>query len=125
MFHWRRAVRTKIFSGQPTWIFQLSDQNKTMIKEIYNKNINYIRDWKIVVLIFAIGLISLSLFAWRIYLSNKIAGGYLEPVTEPSGSSLKMIDLKKLQADLLQLETKQADYLKAKAKQNSLIDPSL
>lgn len=84
-----------------------------------------VRDWRIIVLVFAVGLISLSFFAWRIYLSNKIAGGYLSPGIEVSDMNVKTIDKKRLETDLLILETRQADYLKLKSTQIKLLDPSL
>ena len=88
--------------------------------------INYIRDWKVIVLVFAVGMISLSLFGWNIYLSNQIAGGYLAP-EDVSTDVLpaKIIKLSKLQADITLLETKQSDYLKLKGSQVKLSDPSL
>lgn len=77
------------------------------------------------VLCFAVGLIFLSFFAWRIYLSNEIAGGYLTPAVEISSQTIKTIDKKKLEADILIWENKQADYLMLKSKPNKLIDPAL
>jgi len=87
--------------------------------------VNFIRDWKIMVLIFAIGLASLSFLAWQIYLSDRIGGGYLTPELPPSNISIKTVDEKKLQAGLLMLENKQIDYLKLQAEQTKLVDPSL
>ena len=87
--------------------------------------ITFIRDWKIIVLAFAIGLISLSAFAWQIYLSDQIAGGYLAPSVENMSLSVKTVDIKKLNADLLMLQTRQADYLKSKANPVKMVDPSL
>jgi hypothetical protein len=87
--------------------------------------VNFARDWKIVVLVFAVGIISLSLFAWRIYLSNQIAGGYLAPEISPTSVSIKTVDEKRLQTDLLILETKQADFIKAKSGFVKMVDPSL
>lgn len=87
--------------------------------------INFARDWKIIVLIFIVGLISLSSFAWEIYLSDQIAGGYLISSEEPFSVSVKMIDEKRLKADLLILDTRQADYLKLKMSQTKISDPSL
>ena len=86
---------------------------------------NFHRDWRIIVTVFAVGLLVLSVFAWHIYLSNHIAGGYLAPTAGDVAVSVKIINTKKLQADLLILETKQADYLKLKSNQAKLIDPSL
>ena len=87
--------------------------------------VHFMRDWKILVLVFAVGLISLSAFSWQIYLSDKIAGGYLAPAMESSDVLIKTIDQKRLRADLLILQTKQSDYLKLKANQPKLVDPSL
>ncbi len=85
----------------------------------------FAHDWKIIVLIFALVLISLSLFAWKIYLSDKIAAGYLEPDIESSNLIIKTIDQKRLEKALLILETKQSDYLKLKNSQTKLVDPAL
>ena len=85
----------------------------------------FARDWKIIVSLFALGLISLSLFAWQIYLSDQLAGGYLPPTEEPADVSVKTVNIKRLEADLQALQTKQADYLKLKANRIKLIDPSL
>jgi hypothetical protein len=94
------------------------------MKNFYLKN-NPLRDWKIMVICFAIGLIILSFFAWRIYLSNKIAGGYLAPTIESSSQITKTVDKKRLDADILILENKQNNYLKLKSSTTKLIDPSL
>ena len=49
--------------------------------EVFHEPVDWhrrvIRDWRIIVLCFALILIALSLFAWQIYLSDQIAGGYL------------------------------------------------
>jgi hypothetical protein len=87
--------------------------------------IHHIRDWKILVYTFAIGLIAISIFSWQIYLSNEIAGGYLNIQDANQQVPAKAINLKKLQADLLILETRQTDYLKIKANPVKLVDPSL
>jgi hypothetical protein len=86
---------------------------------------NSIRDWKIIVLFFALILFALSFFAWQIYLSNQIAGGYLAPEIETSDTIIKTIDQKRLQADLLLLENRQTEYLKLKADRLKLVDPAI
>lgn len=83
------------------------------------------RDWKIIVLIFATGLIVLSLFAWRIYLSEKIGGGFLAQEVPPADALTSTVNNQKLEAGLIILETRQADFLKIKADQTKLIDPSI
>ena len=87
--------------------------------------IYHIRDWKILVYIFALGLIVISVFSWQIYLSNEIAGGYLNIEGINQQVPAKVINLKKLQADMLILETRQTDYLKIKVNPVKLVDPSL
>jgi hypothetical protein len=87
--------------------------------------VHFLRDWKILVLIFAIGLISLSLFSWKIYLSNQIGGGYLPTEDVSSDTSVRIINQKKLQTNVLILENKQAEYLKQKNNQTKPVDPSL
>jgi hypothetical protein len=92
------------------------------------KNENFkkiIRDWKIIISVFGVGLISLSVFGWWIYLSDKIAGGYLTPKVETSEMLIKTLDEKRLKSSLLILETKQADFLRLKEISSKLADPSL
>ena len=84
-----------------------------------------IRDWKILVLIFAVGLFCLSAFAWKIYLSDKIGGGYLASDTEFIVSIEKTLDEKKLQTDLEMLRVKQSDFLKFEINRYKSVDPSL
>ena len=87
--------------------------------------VNAIRDWKIVVLIFAVGVIVLSVFALYIYSSNQIGGGYLTSDTVNPDIAVKTLNLKKLEADISVLENKQADFLKLKATRPKLVDPAL
>jgi hypothetical protein len=87
--------------------------------------VNFVRDWKIIVLFFAVGLVLLSLFSWKIYLSDKIAGGYLSSTLEQSTPITKTIDQKKLKNVLFILETKETDYLKTKFNTPKIVDPAL
>jgi len=87
--------------------------------------INFIRDWKMVVLVFAVGLASLSIFSWKIYLSNQIAGGYLASEAVLSDTIIKTIDQKKLSNNLLILETRGTDYLKVKSAGLKLVNPAI
>ncbi|MFA7252854.1 MAG: hypothetical protein WC027_03285 [Candidatus Paceibacterota bacterium] len=82
------------------------------------------RDWKIMVLIFAVGLISLSIFAWQIYLSDKIGGGYLSPTITAPETNTKTVDKKRLQADIMIFETRADEYQKLKTSPK-VVDPSL
>lgn len=85
----------------------------------------FMRDWKIMVCIFAVGLVVISFFAWKIYLSDQIGGGYLTPNEVTLDTSVRVIDLKKLQANLLILENKRDNFLKLRADQLKTVDPSL
>jgi hypothetical protein len=87
-------------------------------------NRSYVRDWKIIVCVFTVIMFLISFYAWKIYLSNEIGGGYLasEPITEPTAA--KTIDLKKLQSALLLFEARQADFQKIKDGPR-IVDPSL
>jgi len=87
--------------------------------------IYFVRDWKNIVLVFAFALISLSIFAWHIYLSDKIGGGYFTSEPEPSAMIFKTINRERLQEDLLLLENRQIDFLQLKATQPNVVDPSL
>jgi hypothetical protein len=87
--------------------------------------VHFVRDWKIMVLCFAVGFIALSIFSWQIYLSNEIAGGYLSSEAVSTEPTTKPIDQKKLKANILIMETRQAEFLKIKANRSKLIDPSL
>jgi hypothetical protein len=71
----------------------------------------YVRDWKIAVLVFAVGLTSLTIFSWQIYLSDKIAGGYFEPKIDFSTIPVKTINEKILKENISLLENQQADFL--------------
>jgi len=87
--------------------------------------VHFVKHWKIMVLCFAIGLMVLSIFSWRIYLSNEIGGGYLKSEALPEESFLKIIDKKKLQADIQILENKQIEFMNIKSNRSKLVDPSL
>jgi len=87
------------------------------------KNIE--RDWRIVVLIFAVCLASIIFFMGQIYLSDQIGGGYLNPKADTSDVAIKTIDKKRLQTNILNLETKQAAFLKLESSKVKLVDPSL
>jgi hypothetical protein len=87
--------------------------------------VHFVRDWRIIVICFALGLALLSALAWRVYLSNKIAAGFIGSKIENSEIIIKTVDKKRLEADLLILESKQTDYLKQKANQQKMVDPSL
>ena len=102
-----------------------SKKNKIVVGPALAWPINFIRDWKMVVLIFAVGLVLLSLFAWNIYLSDKLAGGYLASEVVPADTIIKTIDQKKLNNNLLILETRRADYLKTKSAGLKLVDPAI
>lgn len=95
------------------------------MKKILFKKIDSLRDWKIITWLFALGLILLSLFAWNVYLSSQIGGGYFGMVSDQSETATPTIDQKRLQADLKILEARQADLVRTKAGQTKLIDPSL
>lgn len=86
---------------------------------------NYMRDWKIIVLVFAGGLVLLSVFAWQIYLSNQIAGGFLSLTEEVPAVPIRTISEKRLRADLEILQNRQTDFSKNKNNPVKLIDPVL
>ncbi len=86
---------------------------------------NIIRDWKIVVSTFAVLLIIVSALAWKVYLSREIGGGFFSRAEVPTDTQEVTMDSKRLKADLLIMETKQADFVKVKATRSRLVDPSL
>jgi hypothetical protein len=86
---------------------------------------NIIRDWKIIVSTFAVCLVLLSGLAWKVYLSNQIGGGLFPKAEVPADSSEVTMDSKRLTRDILIMETKQADFTKAKTNNLRLVDPSL
>jgi hypothetical protein len=88
------------------------------MKSLNFKKIDAVRDWKIILCLFALGLIFLSLFSLKIYLSSQIGGGYLGEEIAPIDTSIKMIDQKKLDASISLLENRSVEQLKP-------IDPSL
>jgi len=82
------------------------------------------RDWKIIAYIFIAGIILISLFAWKIYLSDELGGGYFG-VSSPSAEIETLsINEKRLQADILLLESIKSNYLDSKTTQSKVIDPS-
>lgn len=86
--------------------------------------VNFVRDWRVIVLIFAVGLIFLSSFGLQIYLSNQIAGGYLTPILSSSDATVKTINLKKLNTDVAIMDARQVNFNKLKSTQSKLADPS-
>lgn len=83
------------------------------------------RDWKIILFIFASGLIFLSIFAMRIYLSDRVGGGFWTSFIETSDVSVKTIDNSRLQSDLLILDTRQTNFSELSDTRTELVDPSL
>ena len=83
------------------------------------------RDWKIMVYVFAIGLAILSFFAWKIYLSDQIAGGYFSPEDVSGTASVKILDTKKLNADLLIMQAKKDAYTRLKTNPVKVVDPAI
>ena len=88
------------------------------IKNLKFNKVDPIRDWKIVLAVFTLGLIALSVFAWQIYLSSQIGGGYFGTAASPTDAPVQLIDQKKLQADLILLQNHKASLVKT-------VDPSL
>ena len=86
---------------------------------------NIIRDWKIVISIFAVLLIIVSVLAWKIYLSREIGGGFFSNTQIPDDTLEVTMDSKRLKNDLFIMENKQADFAKVKAMRSRLVDPSL
>lgn len=86
--------------------------------------VNAYRDWMIIVIVFAVGLISLSGLAWQIYLSDHIGGGYLQPTVSTTDMTVKTLDEKRLNTNLTILNTHKADFIYLKSNPLKLIDPS-
>jgi hypothetical protein len=89
------------------------------------EKIKYERDWQIIVLAFGLGLIIVSAFAWQIYLSNKIGGGYFESDDVSSGVVVRMIDQKRLENSVSILKQKEIDFENEAGTRTNLVDPSL
>ena len=88
------------------------------MKKLNFKKMTAVRDWQIIISLFTLGLIILSFFAWRIYLSGQIGGGYFNLDSVVSDNTLQTIDQKQLRADILLLQNRSYNQLKT-------IDPSL
>lgn len=86
--------------------------------------INFYRDWKIIVLVFGVGLVSMSLFAWKVYLSDQIAGGYLPMEIPATDMVIKTVDLRKLEETLQFLDNKQIDFTQSEVVAPKYKDPS-
>ena len=87
--------------------------------------INHQRDWKILVVVFAVCFILLSVFAWYIYIGDKIAGGFLPQTLPSTETSARTIDQKRLKASVLIMETKRASFQTLRSGRPKTIDPSL
>jgi hypothetical protein len=87
--------------------------------------VTYVRDWTIMVYLFAAGLILISFFAWQIYLSNHIGGGYFNMNIEPTSTYVRVVDKKRLQIDLNDVEQKEINFLKYKDSQSIPFDPAI
>jgi hypothetical protein len=72
--------------------------------------IDFAHDWRIIIWIFFIIFFSLSFFAWQIYLSNKIGGGFGSSKLESIDDSALTIDQEKLQADIIILENRPSGF---------------
>ncbi len=80
-------------------------------------------DWKRLILGFAFVLIILSLFAWKIYLSNQIGGGFLKIPKDYPNAAVRTIDLKKIENTVDILKQRESDFLKIKSERTKLSDP--
>lgn len=88
------------------------------MKKINFTKINPSRDWRIITIIFALGLLALSLFAWNVYLSDQVGGGYFSSKISGEESVAKTLDQKKLKDVISTLEKRQPSLSRT-------IDPSL
>jgi hypothetical protein len=88
-------------------------------------SVNFARDWKIIMVIFAIALAAVSAGAWKIYLSNQIAGGYFNSPVDTFVPISKTIDKKRIQDAISILEKKEANLVDLKATRPKQIDPAL
>lgn len=84
----------------------------------------FMRDWKIIVCVFAVGMISLSLLAWQIYLSDKLGGGYLSEEIDSQSATVRTVDKKRLETNILLFEARQADFDQLKTSPH-VFDPSI
>lgn len=87
--------------------------------------VNFVRDWRIIVVAFAVVLIALSAFAWQIYLSDQIAGGYLTSPLDTFVPISKTIDKKKIQTVISTMEEKEKNLTDLKTNRPKQIDPAL
>lgn len=95
------------------------------MKSLNFKKINLELHWKIIISIFAIGWSIISIFAWQIYLSKHIGGGYFNIDIPQDELIVRTINKDRLQKDLLILENQQLNFSKIKTNQSKVIDPSL
>jgi hypothetical protein len=63
-----------------------------------------IRDWGVIIIFFIVGFVFLSFFSWKIYLSEKIGGGYISSDTEAPETEIEVFTLEELKEALLILE---------------------
>jgi hypothetical protein len=101
------------------------------IKKIFKKTKDkkqfeiVLQNWRCLTLTFSVILIVLSLFAWKIYLSNQIGGGYLKIKDNNPSPSIKTIDLIKINKTIDTLKQRDAYFFDIKNKPTKLVDPNL
>jgi hypothetical protein len=88
------------------------------------KKINPSRDWRIIVWSFALVLIVISGFSWRIYLSEKIGGGYFTKSVETTESATREIDIKRLKKAVTISEKRDQAFRELKNNLLRPLDPS-
>lgn len=79
------------------------------------------RDWRVIVWIFGVALVIVSAFAWKIYLSDKIGGGYFSPETGTTENQTRVIDTKRLKKAVMISEKRALDSANLK---NNLLRPA-
>lgn len=88
------------------------------------KKINPSRDWRIIVWSFAFVLVVISAFSWRIYLSEKIGGGYFTKTIEATDNTTRAIDTKRLKKAVTISEKRDQAFKELKNNLLRPIDPS-
>ena len=95
------------------------------MKKIFLKDVKPRRDWEIIVSVFALAFVVITFFAWRVYLSNQIGGGYFGGEKVSDDSYIRVIDRGRLEKCIETIKERTLEYEKFKNRPSSIVGPSI
>lgn len=104
----------------------LFQKDKKIVKKISNP-FSYERvfhDWRILTLSFGVLLVIFSFFAWKIYLSLEVGGGYIKVENSNSDILIKIIDEKRLEKSIYTIKERESNFLKIESEPTELTNPA-